>query len=59
MNVIGHQTVCDELVAADWLIFTQNCQKLAVIIFIFKDSLLVGAAVDNMIDIDRADYSWT
>ena len=50
MNMIGHQTISDDLIAANWLIFTKNCQKLAVIIFIFEYLLFVDAAIDNVID---------
>ena len=50
MNMIGHQTISDDLIAANWLIFTKNCQKLAVIIFIFEYLLFVDAAINNVID---------
>ena len=59
MNVVGHQTVSNELKFADRFVFPQNCQKLAVIIFIFEYALLIYAAIDNMIDTERTDFAWT
>ena len=57
--MVGHQTVSDDLVAADRLIFAENCQKLAVIIIIFEYYLLGNAAKDDMIDTERTDFAWT
>ena len=50
MNMIRHQTVSNQLKAANRLILAKNCQKLSIIIGIFKYSLLVVAAINNMIN---------
>ena len=50
MNMIRHQAVSNQLKAANRLILAKNCQKLSIIIGIFKYSLLVVAAINNMIN---------
>jgi hypothetical protein len=59
VDVVGHQTVSNELIAANRLIFAQNGQKFAVIIVVFEYSLFVDAAVDDMVDVERTDFART
>ena len=57
MNMIGHQTVSENLIIAFGPKFTKNRQKLAVIIVVLKYSLLVNATINNMINPKRADFA--
>ena len=57
MDVVGHQAVREELKAADGLIFTKNRQKLAVIIVIGKDLLLVDTAINNVMNVEGAFFA--
>lgn len=57
MNMIGHQAVSENFITAFGLKFTENRQKLAVIIFVLKYSLFVNAAINYMINSKRADFA--
>ena len=57
MNVVRHQTISEDLVTANGLIFTKNRQKLAVIIVIGKDLLLVDTAINNVMNVEGAFFA--
>lgn len=57
VNVVGHQAVGKDLKVADGLIFTQNRQKLAVIIVICKNLLLVDASINNVINVEGTFFT--
>ena len=57
MNMIGHQTISENLIAAFGPKFTKNRQKLAVIIVVLEYSLFVNAAINNMINPERTDFA--
>ena len=59
MDMVGHQAISEDLIIANRLILPKNCQKLAVIIIIFKDSLFADTAINDMIDTERTEFAWT
>lgn len=57
MHVIGHQAIRIERIAALRLILTKYVHKYGIVFLLFKNALFIDAAVDNMVDSDRAGFS--
>ena len=59
MDMIGHQTVSQQLKAADLLIFAKNRQIFSIILVIPKNELLAVSAYDHMVDTESTDKART
>ena len=57
VDVVGHQAVGVELKAANGLILPKDRQEFPVIVGIGENLLLVDAAVDHVIDIERTFFA--
>ena len=57
--MVRHQAIRKDLIVAFTPVFAQHRQELVAVLLIFKDPLLVDAAVDYVIDSERTGFSWS
>ena len=57
VDMVGHQAVTEDLVAADRLVPAEDFQKLFKVFLIFENILLVDAAIDDVVNTEGTDFA--
>ena len=57
VNMVSHQAVSEDLVAADRLVPAEDFQKLFKVFLIFENILLVDAAIDDVVNTEGTDFA--
>ena len=58
VDMVGHQAVTEDLVAADRLVPAKDFQKLFKVFSIFENVLFVDAAIDDVVNTEGTDFAF-